>query len=283
MIKHGCVKCGKEFSTKSNLNQHLKRKIPCDKTTNLDCKKCNKVFFSEFNLKRHLNRKTPCIPKNKEIDDKIKIIEAEVKKEITILEAKAKFSLEIEKEKTKRKELSSKSNTTSNNVINSNNITTNTSTINNIIINNFRDNTQNAREILGKLSLDDFRYLVDSNMGVKGTIENIFRHFYNNPNFPENRAISIPDISKKEFSIYLDDMWKKVQYDEIRRPIINQLIQTIDHILAYFCTAPDASGINHSTQLCLTHQDHYDDCDIYIKNPKNDKHIKQSLRSALVL
>mgnify|MGYP000070002207 CR=1 FL=1 len=150
----------------------------------------------------------------------------------------------------------------------------------NINLNNFRDNSKNIQKILAQLNLDDFRCIVDNDVGIPGTIENIFKQMYNNNKFPENKTITMPDISKDEFDIYLDNMWKKVQYDKIRRPIINQLLLT-DHVMMNFCTPEDASDIDSERALCLTHQEHYEKCEDFIKNKKNDKQIKQSLQDAL--
>lgn len=264
MIDYKCEKCNKKFSTKSNLNQHLKRKYPCNVETIFKCERCQKVFDYKHHYVRHTSRKFPCEEKEPE--------------EVIL----AKINLQLEQEKTKQLKEEAKLEQLKSKNINIDNSMNNCNNTNiNITLNNFRDNPKNTREILQKLSLNDFRYLVDNNAGIRGTIENIFRHFYNNPNFPENKTLSIPDVSKDDFAIYLDNMWKKVQYDRIRRPIINQLLQTIDHVMMYFCTPEDASGINLDRELCLTHQDHYEQCDEFIKNQKNDKHIKQSLQDAL--
>jgi len=55
-----CKKCGKKFKTYRYLDQHKRRKIPCDRV--LKCDKCDKVFDSSSHLQQHLNRKTPCVP-----------------------------------------------------------------------------------------------------------------------------------------------------------------------------------------------------------------------------
>ena len=55
-----CVKCDTVFSTATNLQKHMNKKIPCYKT--LQCDKCNKIFNHRGAFKKHQNRKTPCEP-----------------------------------------------------------------------------------------------------------------------------------------------------------------------------------------------------------------------------
>lgn len=53
-----CEKCKKIFGTIQNLEQHTRKRIPCDRV--LKCGKCNKEFKHTGNLRRHHRRKTPC-------------------------------------------------------------------------------------------------------------------------------------------------------------------------------------------------------------------------------
>ena len=55
-----CYKCDKNFSTKSNLIRHYKKKIPCDKKNNFICNICLIQFKDNFALTRHKNKKKPC-------------------------------------------------------------------------------------------------------------------------------------------------------------------------------------------------------------------------------
>lgn len=49
-----CIKCNKEFKYESKLNEHKKRKIPCNKDKkNLNCKLCNSHFKYESDYIRH--------------------------------------------------------------------------------------------------------------------------------------------------------------------------------------------------------------------------------------
>ncbi len=59
-----CTICERIFSTKSNLNQHLKKKYPCEKKITIyKCDNCHKMFSSNFWLNHHKNnRKIACTP-----------------------------------------------------------------------------------------------------------------------------------------------------------------------------------------------------------------------------
>ena len=72
-----CIKCGKEFKIKYELDRHYKRKTPCDQDKIYECDRCLKIFQNSSNLKRHLNRKTFC----KKVDALLKIHELELENE----------------------------------------------------------------------------------------------------------------------------------------------------------------------------------------------------------
>jgi len=55
-----CSRCKHSFSEKRYLDQHLKRKFPCDQK--FICYKCNTEFDNNRHLVRHMNRKTSCVP-----------------------------------------------------------------------------------------------------------------------------------------------------------------------------------------------------------------------------
>ena len=56
MVKHICKKCDQVFYKKSALNDHLKRKIPCNRKVdpNLKCKYCSKNYSRKDSLNRHI-------------------------------------------------------------------------------------------------------------------------------------------------------------------------------------------------------------------------------------
>ena len=57
-----CNKCRREFKARHHLDNHLRRKTPCDKI--FKCFKCHKIFSNGSELKRHQNRVTSCVPES---------------------------------------------------------------------------------------------------------------------------------------------------------------------------------------------------------------------------
>ena len=53
-----CSKCGKNFKERHHLENHNRRKTPCN--VKHECTKCHKVFISKTSLKRHGDRVTAC-------------------------------------------------------------------------------------------------------------------------------------------------------------------------------------------------------------------------------
>lgn len=62
-----CKKCGRDFTQDRYLQNHLNKKVSCDKKHT--CMKCNKEFASNSALSAHLNRVTPCVPEEIPIID----------------------------------------------------------------------------------------------------------------------------------------------------------------------------------------------------------------------
>lgn len=88
-----CPKCSKTFTNKSNLNQHFRRKIPCNNV--IKCYRCLKVFKTNQELKTHMKRKTLCKIIEINIEDNIEL------KKIEIQNAHAVTMMNIELEKIK--------------------------------------------------------------------------------------------------------------------------------------------------------------------------------------
>ncbi len=68
--KYTCEKCGKEFTQGKHFQNHLNKKVSCDKKHT--CVKCGKEFPSNSALSAHLNRITSCVPENSSIITKDK-------------------------------------------------------------------------------------------------------------------------------------------------------------------------------------------------------------------
>lgn len=56
-MEYKCQKCNKNFKQKSHLDNHLKKKLPCDKITSNDgikCQYCNIIISQKRNFNKHL-------------------------------------------------------------------------------------------------------------------------------------------------------------------------------------------------------------------------------------
>ena len=53
-IEYNCYKCSKKFTRKSSLDNHLKRKTPCNIYKLFLCNSCDKYFSTQSNLTKHV-------------------------------------------------------------------------------------------------------------------------------------------------------------------------------------------------------------------------------------
>ena len=77
MTLYTCNNCNKEFNRKSTYDYHIGRKNPCKLDVSIDnnCLYCDKVYTTKFNLNKHLKL---CV--NKIVEDKNKLEIEELKK-----------------------------------------------------------------------------------------------------------------------------------------------------------------------------------------------------------
>jgi hypothetical protein len=210
-----CTFCNKQFSDKYKLEKHLQKKNKCNII--LECPRCKKIFTRKYDLNRHLDRKFPCIKiidefKERQIALEEKKIELEFLKidssnkerEIRLLELDK--LLEIEKEKTLRKQTSSKS-------INIDQINIDQSTNLNLFIMNYTDKPEKAiQSITPELSI---RLLENGNAAT-----NITKYLYNNDDFPMFKNMICIDKDSEIFECFSEDKWKRIiGFDKIERPI----------------------------------------------------------------
>jgi hypothetical protein len=83
-----CEKCKKKFPSKTSLNQHHKRKTPCEKPNGFSCNRCLKVFPAKSKLEKHTLRKKPCVI----IGEKQEIMYPE--RELEVYKEKKKIDME---------------------------------------------------------------------------------------------------------------------------------------------------------------------------------------------
>lgn len=72
-----CDNCDKVFYRQLHLDQHMSRKIPCNKE--LKCGRCGKEFTKKYDLKNHQNRRYPCDNKREEIILALELKDKELK------------------------------------------------------------------------------------------------------------------------------------------------------------------------------------------------------------
>ncbi len=78
-----CETCQKKFNSKSNLNQHLKRKTPCkpinnNKNNKLQCDVCFKTFTDKRNLVYHKTIAKPCKPVIENLQNQIATLKNQI-------------------------------------------------------------------------------------------------------------------------------------------------------------------------------------------------------------
>lgn len=212
MDNNKCSKCHKTFSNKYNLEKHLKKKIPCDRI--IKCTNCNKVFKTISHLTRHMNRKNPC----QSINEK----EKEFEQELIILDKKKEIKLElmdkqleIEKEKTNRKQLCS---TTTINNNNSNNIIINAPTYNVNVFSVENVNNNIEKNIL-TLGMDVFKSIMDELPDAKDKIVKILELTYKNEDTPECQNLIYTPTCDKFFALK-DKDWEEIAYDKIKTIVL---------------------------------------------------------------
>ena len=122
MTIYKCDICQKEFNRKSTYDTHLSRKNPCklDTCINNQCSYCDKIYTTKFNLNKHLKS---CIKKSIEDDKQEQIDEL---KKLLFEHQKKLEELSKEKDKETNSNITVNDNSTNNNTNTNNNIVNNT-------------------------------------------------------------------------------------------------------------------------------------------------------------
>ena len=233
MVKHICNKCNKEFSSKSNLTQHLNRKTSCVKEIiRFICINCGQEFASNFNLQRHMNKKNKCKSKLEiEIELKIKLenekhknnLELEKEKRETI-EAKKNAAIEIEKIRSERKERTTNIinveiiNNITNNVINNLN---NTYNDNRIVYNSTGLEYIHSNKMIS-YDVDKVTDIYDKSKDAIEMSEHILKDHFNNDNHTETKCLFY-DPETEKFYKKTKSGWKIVNYEKID-PVITHIV-----------------------------------------------------------
>lgn len=206
MSTHKCKRCCHEFSTKSNLLQHLRRMNPCgvvdqdidrgayiiQLTTKehsneaVVCEHCHKQFNSRSSRNRH---RASCTHKN---DQQLKAVQEELSELRKLISTQASTNQTI------------------------NNFAGN---VNNGIVNNFNFDLRNfGDENMDAVPLDLVR---SAFMFLE--FKTIFENLHFDPNFPENRNVRMKSKKQEMLQIYKDNKWNTLHYSEGFRDIIRRI------------------------------------------------------------
>lgn len=248
MEENKCGRCDKVFSTITNLQKHMKKKIPCYRS--LSCSKCNKLFSHRSSFNKHISRKTPCEPiqgnpilntpknschfcykkfKNKYnlknhfnvckiknggmmiLFKKVKQLEGKIKdqnNEIKTLRANPKGHI-INCDKI---DISNHYNTQIN--INFINWDDNHDSVKRIL-------EENLPRILSAPKQDDIPLVQQ----VSNRVSNIIGIVFRNPDYKELQGMYVVDLKKNENNafIYNDDKWVITNWDKLRTEMLQKL------------------------------------------------------------
>lgn len=211
--KYNCTKCSRIFSRQIDLDRHMERKIPCDRT--FTCARCYKSFNRKSNYTSHINRKILCnINKEKKTEERLLQLQLDIEKEKT---QRDKIKLETEQAKIKQKELylkTIKMKIKKKVLIKGStiNITNNTIGTQN---NTFNTNIKNIDDLdphLPTISEASGLFTID----VRTMVYNIFKHQYNSSNKQLQNNKCLKYIDGGDFIVKKDDKEQIMKYHELR-------------------------------------------------------------------
>lgn len=260
-----CNKCDKVFYRQLHLDQHMSRKIPCNRE--LKCCRCFKQFTQLGHLKNHQNRKYLCDNKREELELTLKIKQEEFK---------------IEQEKTKQEKCKLKQTKIEKSTI-----------INNIEMQNIQNienqiniyNINDAKMIRPD-SLYEAQQLIDAN-NVEETLCRMISHQFNNKVHPQNKCIGVNDreIYSKIKTEDTKEAEKLIKFNLIRHlfnKIINDLC--IEIPMQYEKYSEEEMFLH-----CLAQRDHIDDDSIktvkrvgqFVGNSRNNRKVNNNIITQL--
>ena len=225
-----CTDCKKEFTTKANLNYHIKHKS-CKNGDKVQCKYCEKTFTSAISMYRHI--RNSCKEKKEEDNNKHKIYEkllelqrevetlSELKNEVKILKEK---SIQLEKDNIKLKKQVKQRNNTINNGIMANKI----DTINNIMLVGY------GQEDISKIDKKDILKGIKS--GFYSTVK-LTDTIHFNPKYPAYHNVYISSMKNKYAMMYDGNDWTLVMKDELIDKLYDEKKNYIEENLEDFYDA----------------------------------------------
>jgi hypothetical protein len=266
VVEHICPTCKHNFCDKYALDKHISlgkcREPPI-------CKRCIKDFKRHCDLERHLRKKNPCVAivqseqyfqlKEKELADKKELKEKELaleerkllleekkladKKELK--EKELVNALAIEKEKTERKKIISRS----------------------VQIKKFILNYDGVpKDAIDNLTYEECIKIMDSG----DVMSSIVVHLYNNPKYEKYQCIKCIDISHGK--------WIPLEYDTFF-PFIRNNSRTTSQKIHKITLCDDSYSSEVRIKNCNSFQPMLSEHDFEINNP--DEHIKKRVGSSL--
>ena len=213
---YSCKTCEKNFFKKSAYDSHLSRLNPCVKINKNICIKCDKSYSTKSNLNKHLkNCKEILLNNNIEDDNQAQIDEIKQELEEQVEQLKIMFQKKFEEQQKQIKELSQITEINKNITVNENshNNNNNTTTNNNNIINIYNV----GKEDLSRLSKEDSVKICTSGTYYPIVAAEVI---HCNKNYPEFQNFLIPNLRSNTGLVKINDNWESRTHDEIFRTLL---------------------------------------------------------------
>jgi len=278
---YNCTKCSRVFSRQIDLDRHIERKIPCNRT--FTCNRCYKSFNRKCNYTSHIHRKIPCkINEEKKSEERLLLLQLGIEKEKT---QRDKIKLETEQAKLKQKELDieamkmkiEKKALTKGSIINITN--NNIGTQNNI----FNANIKNIDDLdlhLPTLSEASGLFTID----VRTMVYNIFKHQYNSPNEHLQNNKCLKYIEGGDFIVKKDDKEQIMKYHELREVVTSNyknVLYRINDIFGIPDRITDRDASQYDRYLPDAVLNKFIKSENYVVDPRNNGVINKVLVNAI--